>query len=132
VNDQDVYPLAIALIKSQPLTFLQGLITSILDYLRPYMMIGYINLDTLQEPIKMVIDVLTWLGLIRMCLHWKNVTWSLGLCLFVGCVSSMSFVPPIDAFIRPLAATITISGLMPGFLFLWIKNRISSPVGINT
>ena len=129
VTDQSVYPLAFELIRKSPLTLLSGMLISIQDYLRPEVMIGYLTLDTLQGPFRIAFAILSWLGLIRMWWQRKNIYWSLGLFLFAGCLSSMAFLPPIDAFIRPLAATITIIGLLAGFVFFVDQTQPPSESG---
>ena len=119
VSEQEVMPLAIQRIRSEPRLFLQGMIGSFTDYFKPHR-----GAFTFGFPRSARLILILWgiivSGLVYSILKWRNGLQSLTLASFLGVFASIPLLPPIDSdAMRVYAATIPFSAL-------WVVTGVSA------
>lgn len=137
------YQYAIELIKSQPSLLAKGIAKAYYDFFNPssYNVFSFMNLHVkeggnlykgspgIENSIHYVpVFIIAGFGVIN-CLKKKLAKWH-GLILagWIGMVLSVPLVPPIDAGLRPYAATIPLVGFLlgEGFSFLFKRDKETS------
>ena len=118
-SEQDIMPLAIQKIRSEPTLFLQGMIDSFTDYFKPHR-----GAFTFGFPRSPQLNLILWgiivSGLVYSISKWREGLQSLTLASFLGVLASIPLLPPIDADgMRVYAATIPFSAL-------WVVTGVSA------
>ena len=113
VSEQEVMPLAIQKIRSEPTLFLRGMISSFTDYFGADRgAFAYSFLGSIRRTINFGLWILIIAGLVYSITQWQQGLPSLMLASFLGVIASIPLLPPIDSDrMRVYAATIPFSAL---------------------
>jgi hypothetical protein len=120
VAESQVMPLAIQKIRSEPIMLFKGILGSFGDYFKPtYGAFNFIYRGLFEQQIHLMLWGLVGLGLAHSISKWKEGFHSLTLVSFLGVISSVPLLPPLDSDgMRVYAATIP-------FSILWIATGVS-------
>jgi len=119
VQESEIYPLAIARIRSDPQDLITGIVKSYQDFLNPgarhtFQFMMFWNTQGVQA--YQILFVISAVGLVWCLMNLKTRQGSFILLSFLGVLLSVPFAPPIDASImRVYAVTIPVVGLILGF-----------------
>lgn len=122
VSEQEVMPLAIQKIRSEPTLLLQGMLGSFADYFGPnyYGAFNFMYRGSIRQQINLMFWTLVASGLAYSILKWREGLHGLVLASFLGVITSLPLLPPIDAdAMRVFAATIPFSAL-------WVVTGVSA------
>ncbi|HEX5838659.1 MAG TPA: hypothetical protein VFY26_12575 [Anaerolineales bacterium] len=139
-----LYRLAFEEIKNNPMGLVQGSVKAIVDFIRPGPLSGFGFLNFGNKVIDFLSQasaaLLFLFGLWRIWMNRKNAVLAFMFAFWLGTFLSIPFLPPIDAGVRPYAATIGSLFLPVCFVFYpvvfksWEDSRLADqmiPVGVS-
>jgi len=114
IEEGQVMSLAVQKIRSKPLLFLQGMLGSMGDYFNSGYSgaFAFIYRGSFLPQVNFWFWGLATIGITYSISKWRDISWSFIIATFLGVISSLPLLPPIDADgMRAFAATIPFSAL---------------------
>lgn len=132
VQEHEMYSLALEAFRQNPFGIVGGALKAWYDYFNPNGMgaFSFIHFNQGQYPvvtarIRQTLYLLSYLSFLFCCYKWRKPENTLMVCLILGILLSVPFVPPSDAdLMRAYAATIPISATLPFLIFTPLFRKV--------
>ena len=128
-NTTNVLPLALELIRENPIPLFIGILLNYKDYLSPVGMFYIMDFHGQQTWVSWILYLIMLAGFYRLVRSCHEKHWSLVLFLLAGIFLSLPAIPHNDNGLRVLMATNPITALVAGLAFLPIQNPQIRDVG---